>query len=410
MKYLIILLAVAFLLAACTSLQPRDLDDPQKTPPKYEQTKKDREEVPTPTKDPEEIFAEEVQNNLYIKLEALKDKDLERYLSTISRENQYFFNEQGRWFAEMIKEGMENISFELIAVELKDEHTGIATIRQKHYHNEQFDITYPLSYRYKNGQWLDCGYNFDFIETDRYTLKYMEGEARVDEFRKMIDIAYNNLEDIFTERADPNFEIKLFCDREMLRQRTVPSISWLFTGWGEPNESLKIYTGHETFEGYNGTLQHELVHHITIKICNNNLPVWVLEGVAMYYGNAYFDHSKSTTLSNLKKENIDLSIDYLENMDLYNPKSQQHIWDWYNASYMYVRYLIEKYGHDQFMQLFYKAGEKPFHDSIMNDRFEAKNIQTMNEVLSSVFNITKEELGERYLKWLETTDCFENAA
>ena len=70
------------------------------------------------------------------------------------------------------------------------------------------------------------------METDRYTIKYQDGDWRVYEFQQMIEIAYDNLEDIFTERPDPSFEIKLFSDREMLRQRTVPSISWLFTGWG----------------------------------------------------------------------------------------------------------------------------------------------------------------------------------
>lgn len=248
-----------------------------------------------------------------------------------------------------------------------------------------------MLYKNENGRWLDCGYDFRILETERYYLKYMEGETRVEEFREMIDIAYDNLETIFEERPDENFEIKLFYDREMLRQRTIPSIGWLFTGWGEPNESLKIYTGRPaSYGGYNGVLQHEVVHHITIKICNNNLPVWILEGAAMYYDSAYFDHGLSTTLSNLKKENIKLTVDYLENKDLYNAEIQQEIWDWYNASYIYTGYIVETYGHGKYMELYYEAG----------------NI-TLDEILMSVLGITKEELTESYLEWLEITDYFE---
>ena len=128
----------------------------------------------------------------------------------------------------------------------------------------------------------------------------MEGETRVNDFINMSNEAYDNLEPIFAERPHDSFEIKLFSDRELLRQRTIPSNAWLFTGWGEPNESLKLYTGHPDINRYKGTVQHEVVHHITINICNNNLPIWLYEGVAMYYGSAYYGFENSSILSSLK--------------------------------------------------------------------------------------------------------------
>ncbi len=81
--------------------------------------------------------------------------------------------------------------------------------------------------------------------------------------------------------------------------------------------------------------------------------------------------------------------------------------DWYNASYIYVAYLIETYGHDTFMDLFYEAGKKPFNDSIMNDSFESQNNETTAQVLITVLGITEEELSNDYVNWLETTDYFD---
>jgi len=400
-------IAAVFLFAACAPAVsvPEPTAAPTPEPTAAPTAAPTPQPTPEPTIDPLEAFRDAAQQSIDVKLEALKSKDVDLYLSTVTQSDEYYFNEQGRWFTEMTKDGIKQIGLEITDVALEDETTAVATIHQTHYNKkEAFNFTYPLLYKKEDGQWKDCGYDFEEIETPRYTLKYQEGETRVDEFKEMIDIAYDNLEQIFTERPDADFEIKLFCDREMLRQRTVPSIGWLFTGWGEPNESLKIYTGHPTFEGYNGTLQHELVHHIMIRACNNNLPGWIHEGIALYYGNAQFEHSKSTTLSNLNVENIGLTIAYLETMDLYNPESQQAVWDWYNASYMYVGYIVETYGHDTLMEIFYEAGKKPFHDSVMNDTFEEVNNQTMGEVFSAVLGLTKEELTDAYLEWLEAME------
>lgn len=405
MRLTIILLVFAVLLTACTGTQTQVQTTPE--PTNSVEAEPEQTKSPEPKVDAQTALEQAVALNLDTKLQALNNKDLELYMSTVTAGDEYYYNEQGRWFREMTTPDMKDISFEVLEVELKDESSARVTIRQKHYHNEPFDISYPLLFKFEDGEWKDCGYDFEVLETERYTIKYMQGEECVEEFCTMLDIAYDNLEPIFTERADDNFEIKLFADQELLRQRTVPSLTWLFTGWGEPNESLKIYTGHKDFEGYNGTLQHELVHHITIKICNNNLPGWILEGIAMYYGNAYFDHSKSGTLSNLKKENIGLTIEYLETMDLYNPDSRQDVFDWYNASYMYVVYLVETYGHDKFMELFYEAGKKPFNDSVLNENYYEDGINTLTEIMPSVLEITKDELTERYLEWLETTDYFE---
>jgi len=339
------------------------------------------------------------------KLSALKQKDYDLYLSTVTQNDVYYWNEQARWYSEMVNPVISDLSFEVTNITPLDETSLEAEIHQRHTGNgEQFDFRYPLLFQLEGDSWKDCGYHFELLEKPDYTLKYMPGETRVDDFAAMIDTAYQNLEPVFAEKADDHFEIKLFWDQEMLRQRTIPSVSWLFTGWGGPNESLKLYTGQPDIRSYQGTIQHELVHHITIKICQNNLSDWLLEGTAVYYGNAYYDYSLSNALAHMKLRNMAQSIDHLNQTDMINPSTQQEVWDWYNTGFSYVTYLIETYGHDQFMELFYEAGKKPFNDSVTNENFKQDNIATTSAALETVFGMTPEQLSENYLVWLETAD------
>lgn len=354
-----------------------------------------------------EAVAEAIGQVMQVKLEAVENHDLEAYLTTVTSSDTYYRNEQSRWLSEMCQEGMENLTLEVLDVVLQADGEAVATIHQTHSHIEDFDFTYPLLFRLEDGQWKDCGYDFEVLETPRYTIKYMEGETRVEAFNEMVGESYDNLAAVFEEHPDEGFEIKLFHDREMLRQRTIPSVTWLFTGWGEPNESLKLYTGHPQVEGYRGTVQHELVHHITIKVCNNNLSGWFLEGLAIYYGNACFDPELTRSLANLKTDALSQTIADLEDTDLYTPETQQEVWDWYNTSYCYVAYLLDTYSHETVMEILKVAGRKPFHDSVMNDDFDKLNRATTEEAILEVLGITTGTLSQDYLDWLETTDFFE---
>lgn len=339
------------------------------------------------------------------KLEAIELRDFELYMSTVSDSNEYYVNEQGRWFREMTKDEISDISFDIESVNMIDEVTAVANIRQKHEASTSIDISYPLLFKFENNGWKDCGYNFDVKNTDRFSVKYMKGESKVEAFTSYLNAAYDNIEKVFDEKADTNFELKLFNDQELLRQRTVPSITWLFTGWAEPDESLKIYTGH-SYDRYPGILQHELTHHITIKICNNNLSAWILEGVAMYYGSIAVERETYGEIRPMDKKDMFKDIEYLETLDLYNVQGKI-VGDWYNSSYMYVRYIIDTYGHDTLMDIFYEAGKKPFNSSVLNENFDMNNIQTTDEALETVLGLSKSQLSEAYFLWLDAMEIID---
>jgi hypothetical protein len=336
------------------------------------------------------------------RLAALEDENMPMYMATVTDTNRMFYNEQERWFDEMLN--MKNISFEVKSVEMLSDRQGVVTIRQSHFINGSFDFDLPLLFVYEDGQWKDHGYHFEVLETDRFIVKYMEGETKLDDFVKMLDDAYDHLALLYEEKPYEDYEMKLFMDQEMLRQRSVPSNGWVFTGWAEPDESMKLFTQHDIpYESYAGVVQHELVHHITINMCNNNLPLWVLEGIAMYDGSAYYGIENSRLLSSMTKEGVSQTIADLEARDLSQDLSQQEIYNFYSTSYMYVKFIDETYGREKLMDIFHEAGKKKFHDETMNDAFQSINQETAGEVLMTVLGLTKDELSQKYLVWLDAT-------
>lgn len=353
----------------------------------------------------EEQFGDSIEVIIDNRLSALNAHDYDLYMKDITTVNPYYYNEQERWFMGMIDDTITDIELEIVSKEIIDLKTASVTLNQRHLMDQEYDFQYTLLFRLDDGGWKDYGYHFEVLETDQFTIKYMEGETRVEEFKVMLEDAFRNLDSLYTEKPHSFFEMKLFTDQELLRQRTIPSNGWLFSGWSEPDESLKMYTGHHpNYLGYPGVVQHELVHHITIRICNNNLPTWLLEGIAMYDGSAFYPLKHSGLLSQISRSGVKNEIEYLESLDFNGHIAGEDIRNFYNTSFMYVKFISEKYGHDTLMDLFYLAGEKPFHDSTLNEEFDKNNQITAEEVIKEVLGMTKEELSNAYLMWLEDVD------
>ncbi|MBN2794738.1 MAG: MBL fold metallo-hydrolase [Clostridia bacterium] len=354
---------------------------------------------------PFEIAIEDVMSE---RLEALEAENLELYMGQITQRNPYFYEEQERWYMGMIDPSISNLYLEVKGIETIDANEVVVTVYQSHDMDTHYEMTYPLLFKYEDGAWHDYGYHFEEEENPLFTVKYMPGETRVEEFSEMLKDAYDHLHFLYEEKPHPYFEMKLFTDQELLRQRTIPSNGYVFTGWSEPDESLKLFTQYDlSYKGYPGVIQHELVHHITIRICNHNLPVWLLEGIAMYDGSAYYGFESSSLLSNMTKKGVKMSLKNLEAIDTTADLPREEIINFYDTSYMYVRYIVETYGHETLMEMFEEAGKKPFNDSALNLNHELENQETMDEVLMTVLGLTKEDLSFAYLDWLKEVDFIE---
>ena len=390
MKKLIILpLILLFVLSAC-SMQT---ETPDKTQIQPEET---QSATPQPIQ-PEDA----IEENISTKLEAVLDENLELYLTTISQENEYYYNEQQRWFYEITNDDIDDFSLELLSVELVGEQTAIATINEKHYHFEQFDFDYQLLYKLIDGIWLDCDYPFEVKEYDSFILKYQPEETRAIQFAEIIQRSLKALAEQFDMPVSSDIEVKLYYDRELLRQRTVPTVRRLFTGWGEADESIKFYSGFEDTERYYPLLMHEFTHHITLKMSNNNLPSWFAEGLAVSYGT--YPAEGGTRIDNgmLTKDDVAVTLDWLSEFDNSAATDEAQINSFYHGAGMFVEFLRDSYGQQSIIDILEKAGEKPYNKSILNDDFYIQNQQTLVDAFDAVLGKNTSDLSDEYLAWLE---------
>jgi len=344
-----------------------------------------------------------ISSILETKLKALNEGDFDLYMSTITGEDTYYYNEQKRWYDEMMTPDITNITLELEELVLNSETELIATIHQTHSYTEEFDFSYEIVYKLESGEWKDCGYNFRVSERDGYTVMYQEDETRISQFISLFGKAHIVINNSFEEGIDENFKLKLYTDRELFRQRTMPSMTWLFTGWGEANESLKVWTGHDFIDPYYGTFLHELVHHVTMKMCNNNLPGWMADGLALSYGSYVDVGANSIESGDQSVDEVKVTIEWLETADMLTEDDRTVIDLWYNASGMFVEFLRAEYGEDMINDMLYLAGEKPYNDRSENPNFETDNAETQAEVFEAIYGKTKEELQEEYYNWLDVT-------
>jgi len=323
------------------------------------------------------------------KLDAINNNDLDAYMKTVTLNDVLYINEQKRWFLEMTNDEMKDVSFEVEEV-VKREDEIVATIHQTHHYGVDFDITYPLVLRVEDGLLRDCGYDFNVIDEGEFIIKYMSNDEKAWMFHDMIRQAFKNVDSIFGRIPDFTVEIKIFSDKEMLRQRTIPTIPWQFSAWGEPNESLKFFTGLENVNNYAGLIQHELVHMVTLDVCAGKAPQWMAEGIAMKYGNGSYEHEDDLVLSKMDQYDIGVPISILKEFNLYTASDIDLIGEYYATCYMYFYYLDKYYGIDKIMEVFREIG---LSSDTEKDRIAEMAIQ-------KVLGISTAKLSEKYLRWI----------
>jgi len=201
----------------------------------------------------------EIRNFISTRLAAIREGDLDAYIETVDSSDSYYVNEQRRWFHEMTTFPFEDLEIDLEAfMEAPPLGHGNykATFRQTHtYAGEKFDFSYDLLLKIDDNELninrvTDQRYAFKRSETEHFTIYSMEDEQNAEVLSGYLEECYDVIITQFSLIPDEKLPVKMFTDRELLRQRTVPSSQWLFTGWGEPNESMKLWTGKSDITGY----------------------------------------------------------------------------------------------------------------------------------------------------------------
>ncbi len=328
------------------------------------------------------------------KRRAIQNKDLKVYLDTITKTDPFYRKEQTYWFNEMIKDEIKSFTVEVLDVKKRDD-DFVAEVAQSHKIDEEwFHIQYPLLVKAEDGELRDFGYDFNIFEEDDFLIKYMTGDKRAYELHKYIHTAFENIIKIFNKKPSFKLQFKFYSDIELLRQRTAPTLKWQFFGWAEPNESLKFYSGLEHIENYQGLIQHEMVHLITLDESKNNTIGWINEGMAMRYGNGSYPLSEDIALRDTPKYNLDVSIEDLIEFDLYNATDMFEITQYYARTYFYFDYLDQLFGPEKLMNVFKECGKLPATHTPKEKR------KISEEAFIEVLGVNFHEVSTGYQKWI----------
>jgi len=337
------------------------------------------------------------------KVEAIVEKNIERYLETVDDTNKEYYHEQKRWINDIATNKIENYELNIVEMKPIDESNVVVTLNQKYsYKYKDYDLIYDAIYRRTEKGWKDSGVNFKMKETDNFIVKYMDGEENLDKIINAAEKAHGEVVKRYGKKPLSKTVLKLYRDRELLRQMTKLSIEWQFTGWFEINEGLKVFTGREQEYSYQALLEHELTHRITMEAANNNLPYWFAEGLATNYANFYQRGGDPIELGWYNKKDFNLTIAELEKINLEKLTQGYDIGRYYGVSGMIVKYLNHAYGKEKVIELVEELGEYPFNDNIANDNFDMENQEKLDEVFERVLNKETEEISEEWLTWLDT--------
>ena len=251
---------------------------------------------------------DEIHNLIKMKQNAVREKKIDRYMSTVTKNDKLFYNEQKYWIRDMIKDEIKDVSF--IVKDIKKISDGyLVLINQKHLLGEEIlDFHYELILKEDNGELKDYGINFKVIDKGEFRIKYIIDDKIPKFFAKLIKGVFEDLDVLFGEKIDYIVDFKLYPELDLVRQRSSPAYKWQYPIWAEPYQGVKLYPYYFAPEVYAGGFQHELIHVITLKGNNNHLMQWMKEGIAMKYGNGRYD-----------TRDVDFSLKYMDEQDLSIP-------------------------------------------------------------------------------------------
>jgi hypothetical protein len=337
-----------------------------------------------------------------IQEESVRAKDSDLYLSTIDGSNETYLKEATYFAHRLDVADISDFKMKLLRIDLEDDGHAIAEIQQSYRMNNQLNtVTYRERFVKSGASWLDHDVAFEEKEVGVIKVFYMPEVGNSEGFIELIEKSLVNLEATFPDSLTETVEIKLYSDRELLRQKTDLGIAWLFTGWAEEGHAIKAFTGREPEYNYEALFTHELIHKLTISVSRGNMPIWFAEGLAIHYGTFKVNGSTYMEDGMVSMDDIKISVRELSETHLERLTEQTDILTYYAAAGMVVRYLAETYGDDQVFGLYQALGNYPFNDIASDPAWGQHSDERLSAVLQDILNLDMTELSEGYLEWID---------
>jgi hypothetical protein len=330
----------------------------------------------------------EIKKLVSLKVEAVEKKDLNRYMSTVNKEDKEYYAEQKHWFQDILVNDIKNYNLEVIDIEKKAEDIYLVNLKQQYsFQNKNYSLKYQAVYKTTKTGTLDSDLDFDTKETEHFIIKYtVTNKELSDKFAKAAEEAYEIVKYNYGKVPEDKTVIKIYEDMDTLKQFVKLSFQWDMAGWYEYSESIKFIGAGS--EAHPEALAHELIHKVTIRETNNNMPYWLAEGLATHYSG-----NKIVAVSSRKKMNIG----EMQSTNLEKLTNMIDIMSFYDSAQEAVEFIISTYGEEGIDQLVLELSKYPFEDKTGSE-VDKKNIETFNIVAQKVFGKNTGELDLEFMK------------
>lgn len=355
------------------------------------------------TKNPETVIREMV----ILKEHAIIDGNWKEYKSLLDKENKIFFIEQQHWFEHRLEQAIFDYSLTINEISKIDDYSYAVTLEQYYEFSESRDprfVTFTEKYIYTKNGWKDTGLNYLSLETEHFIIKYNSDQKNIAlQLKSIVDKIYKKVTDnigIFTQEKT---EIKLYSSKELLRETTDISVSWLFSGWFEYKEAIKLHAVYFDPNYFNYVLAHELVHKLTMER-GNNLCYWFAEGLAKHYGDNFisnhevFKRGQETPAYFLRYQQ---PISYLESINIELLTDRNEINFFYDMSSLIVRFMEETFGKAKIINIIDVLGREPHPGK----GYDYASMDPANQIrfwksVHNVTGLTKEAFNTAWLSWI----------
>lgn len=362
--------------------------------------------LPTPTQEQTEESAEAIVHRLVsAKLAALQAKDIDGYLALLDGSDPESLTEQRNWFLIYQEAVTADFAIEVAAVEKIDATTIVALLDQHYlYGPAQADrqVSYEAKYRLTPAGWKEADLNYQEIETPHFVIKYQA--AVEDKARKVGEEAEKAYASVVKElglRPSGKTTLKLFADQELLRQNTDIRVAYLFNGWAEDNESIKLYARREK-EVFAPVIAHELVHKITLEI-TDSLNSWLAEGLAIYFGNNPFRKGNVLHTGWYTVEDLAQPISWLERTNLIKLTDERTIGLYYAIASMVVEFMVDTYGREKVHALLTELSQYPRYGRGYDyGAMEQENQQRLHQAIETVLGVKMDTFNQQWLDWIRS--------
>jgi len=282
---------------------------------------------------------------------AIATGDKAAYLATFAPVDAEFSLERSRWFDYRLAAELADLRVTVEALERRDADTWAVKIWQRYLigaDRSAREVRFTRLYRRQvDGAWLAADLAFSTLETDHFQLRHAAAadRAALQRVAAAAEAAWSLVHDGYGAAPADKTAVKLYTDRELLRQDSKITIGRLFNGWGEPGESIKLWLRPDPDWSARSALAHELVHKVSLAE-SANLCSWFAEGLANHYGSFPGFGGSYLGTGRHQPADYDKPLAWLEAFD---PDAVDNDADWWVYGGMaaaVVRFMAESYGPD----------------------------------------------------------------